>query len=239
MTYYNDMNQMLKELEIAYKNSNNNNNNNNTPDIYSTSYKQNDIAVKKNIETLILEQNRMNDKLNNFYFDNKPFINKNSINKNNYGNIVPQNSNIQNELLFNKTQEPKSEINDRLQKLNQNYINDIGNNIKSNYSNNYLENGKLSISEPSKNTTKQYNYDIMNQRMAKLNPMGRNIQTPVELEIKANLYNLPNSKKKFKDVYYEKIQQLSPLPNVANTSIDPYKNAFLNINPIDSRNTDQ
>ena len=82
-------------------------------------------------------------------------------------------------------------------------------------------------------------YDIMNQRMAKLNPMGRNIQTPVELEIKANLYNLPNSKKKFKDVYYEKIQQLSPLPNVANTSIDPYKNAFLNINPIDSRNTDQ
>ena len=166
------------------------------------------------------------------------FINNTTNTQNNYKNIVPQNSNIHNESLFNQTQEPKSEINDRLQKLNQSYIDDIGNNIKSNYSNTYLEEGTLSIAEPSKNTTKQYNYDIMNERIAKLNPMGRNIQTPVELEIKANLYNLPSSKKKFKDVYYDKIQQLSPLPNVANTSIEPYKNAYLNINPIDSRNTD-
>ena len=78
----------------------------------------------------------------------------------------------------------------------------------------------------------------MNERMAKLNPMGKNMQSPVELQIKTNLFNLPNSKKKFKNVYYDKIQQLSPLPNVANTSIDEYKNSYLNINPIDSRNTD-
>jgi len=232
MTNFRDMNDMLKSLEIDYYNSQK------IENIYLNSYQQNDIEVKKNINSLILEQNKMNDKLNNFYFDNKPFTTNMNGNHIHYKNIIPQNSNIHNETLFNQTQEPKSEINDRLQKLNQSYINDIGNNIKSNYSNTYLEDGTLSIAEPSKNTTKQYNYDIMNERMAKLNPMGRNIQTPVELEIKANLYNLPNSKKKFKDVYYDKIQQLSPLPNVANTSINEYKNSYLNINPIDSRNTD-
>ena len=194
---------------------------------------KNEVEVKKKIDKLIQEQNTMNEKMNDFYFDNQPCKpgTVNEYYKSDLKKMIPEK--------FNLNNEPKIEINDRLDKLNQSYMNDITLFGKSNYSNDYLNHGKLSISEPNVNSSKLYNHQLMNQRMSQLNPIGRNIQGPVELEIKTNLYNVSNSKKKFKDVYHNKMEQLKPLPLVANTNKNFYNNLNgINKKPIDARNSD-
>ena len=234
MSNFNNINDMLKSLEIDYYNNVDKKENMN-----DNFYKDN-IEIRNNMDKLIQEQNKINDKLSNFYFDNESYNPRSATDnfQGKYDYLIPENSNTKMDK-FNLNEEPKIEINTRLQKLNENYMSDLGGNIKSNYSNTYLNQGTLSISEPKINSTKLYNNQIMNQRMSQLSPIGRNIISPVELEIKANLHNLPNSRKKFKNNYHEKIKELSPLSKVSNTSKNFYNNLNgINEKPIDSRNTD-